>query len=109
MMSSHIAMPRERHLKELFHIFSYLKEYHNTELVLDPSEPIIDNSMFKRKNWTSSKFGHIDGEESILTNAHEPRGIGFIINSQVDGDLAGEIVTRQSRTGFLVYVNRALI
>jgi hypothetical protein len=36
MMSSHLALSRVGHLKELFHIFAYLKAYHNTEMVFDP-------------------------------------------------------------------------
>ena len=44
MLSSHMAMPREGHLEQIFHIFAYLNKYHNTELVLDPSDPVIDES-----------------------------------------------------------------
>ena len=36
-------------------------------------------------------------------------GVNLIINAQVDADHAGDIVTRRSRIGFLVYVNRALV
>ena len=39
MMSSHLALPREGHLEQVLHIFAYLKKYHNTELVYDPSDP----------------------------------------------------------------------
>ena len=28
MMSSHLSLPHERHLKKLFHIFAYLRNYH---------------------------------------------------------------------------------
>ena len=38
MMSSHLALPREGHLEQVLHIFAYLKKYHNTELVYDPSD-----------------------------------------------------------------------
>ena len=34
-MSSHLALPRQRDLKEVFHIFAYLKEHHNGEMVFD--------------------------------------------------------------------------
>jgi hypothetical protein len=34
MLSSHVALPREGHLAQTFHIFSYLNKYHNTEMVL---------------------------------------------------------------------------
>ena len=39
MMPSHMAMPREGHLDQLFNIFSYLRKYHNTEMVFDSSDP----------------------------------------------------------------------
>ena len=58
-MSSHIAMPREGHLKQLFHIFAYLDKYHNAELVLDPSDPVIDERAHERKDWSSSEFSHV--------------------------------------------------
>eukprot|EP00957_Ditylum_brightwellii_P030939 2344109-Ditylum_brightwellii.AAC.1 len=62
-MSSHLAMPREGYLGQLFHIFAYLKKFHNTEIVYDPSDSYIETGNFKQKDWTSSKFGHISGEE----------------------------------------------
>ena len=41
-MSSHLSLPREGHLKELFHIFSNLRKYHYSEMVFDPSDPVVD-------------------------------------------------------------------
>ena len=62
MMSSHMAIPREGHLSQLFHTFAYLKKYHNTEMVFDPSDPIVDESKFQQQDWTSSEFGHVIGK-----------------------------------------------
>ena len=39
MLSYCLAMPREGHLHQLFHIFAYLKKYHNNEMMFDPSSP----------------------------------------------------------------------
>jgi hypothetical protein len=39
----------------------------------------------------------------------EPRGLGFTIRAKVDADHASDTVTRHSRTGFLVWVNCALV
>jgi hypothetical protein len=47
MLSSHLALPREGHLEQLFHIFAYLKKFHNTEIVYDPSDPCITESNFE--------------------------------------------------------------
>ncbi len=107
MLSSHLALPREGHLYQLFQCFAYLKKYHNTEMVYDPSDPVIDESEFEFKDWTSSEFGHLQGKEELPTNMPEPRGQGFVINAKVDADHASDTVTRRSRTGFIVYLNCA--
>ena len=109
MLSSHLALPREGHLEQLFHIFAYLKKFHNTEIVYDPSDPCITESNFERKDWTSSEFGHISGEEELPPNMPEPRGLGFTMNAKVDADHAADTVSRRSRTGFFVYLNCSLV
>ncbi len=109
MMSSHLALPREGHLTQVLQIFSYLRKYHNTEMVFDPSDPVIDDARFERKDWTSSEFGHIDGEEELPPRMPQPRGQGFIMRAKVDADHAADTVTRRSRTGFFVYLNCAPI
>ena len=109
MMSSHMAMPREGHIVQLFHIFSYLKKYHNTEMVFDPSDPVIDKSKYQEQDWTSSEFGHVIGKLELPSNMPEPRGLGFTIRAKVDADHASDTITRRSRTGFLVYLNSALV
>jgi hypothetical protein len=63
MMSSHVALPREGHLVRVFHIFTHLKKYHNTEVVYDPSDPVIDEAQPDARYWASSEFGHLDGVE----------------------------------------------
>ena len=107
MLSSHLALPREGHLYQLFQVFAYLKKYHNSEMVYDPSDPVIDESAFELKDWTSSEFGHLQGKEELPPNMPEPRGQGFIISAKVDADHAADTVTRRSRTGFFVYLNSA--
>ena len=109
MMSSHLVMTREGHLNQVFQMFAYLKKYHNTEMVYDPSNPVIDKASFELKDWTSSEFGHIQGKEELLTNMPQPRGQGFFLRSKVDTDHAADTVTRRSRTGFIIYLNSAPI
>ena len=106
MMSSHTAMPREGHLAHVLYIFSYLKQHHNSRLVLDPTYPDIDMTAFQRYNW---KQFYGDVKELLPSNA--PRAIGkeFIIRAFVDADFAGDSLTRRSRTGFVVFINSAPI
>ena len=95
MMSSYLALPRDGHLNELYHIFSYLKKYHNKEMVFDPSDAIIDENELERKDWTSSEFGGTTSKE-LPKNMLHPRGQGFTISSMVDADHAGDTITRRS-------------
>ena len=108
MMSSYLAMPRAGHMEQLLHMFAYLKRNHNAELVLDPSPPNIDLSLFPRQDWEATEFGN-DLEEELPENRPEERGFGFVMTAYVDADHAGDSVTRRSRTGFLVYLNSAPI
>ena len=109
MLSSHLALPREGHMQQVFQTFAYLKNYHNTELVYDPSDPVVDMLQFQRHDWTASEFGHIEGWEELPPNMPEPWGVGFIMRAKVDADHAADTMTRRSRTGFLVFLNSALV
>jgi len=109
MMSSHLALPRRGHLEQLFHLFAYLKKHHNAELIFDPSDPVVNESEFEEKDWTTSEFGHLQGKEELPPNAPQPRGLGFVMRAKVDADHAADTVTRRSRTGFIVYLNSAPI
>lgn len=109
MMSSYLVSPREGHIQQLFHIFAYLKKYHNSEMVFDPTEPVTDMSKFERRDWASTEFGHLEEKEEMPPNMPQSRGTGFVVWAKIDADHAADTVTRRSRTGMLVYVNSALI
>ena len=106
MMSSHTAMPREGHLNHVLYIFSYLKQHHNSRLVLDPTYPEVDMTAFKKYNWKQF-YGNV--KELIPGNVKRAIGKEFIIRAFVDADFAGDSLTRRSRTGFVVYLNGAPI
>ena len=111
MMSSSLALPRTGHLEQLYHIFSYLKKHHNTEMVFDPSDPTIDDDLFEKQDWSNSVYATDDTDlkEALPGNMPEPRGKGMIMSAYVDADHAGDSVTRRSRTGFLIYLQSPLI
>ena len=66
-LSSHLAFPREGHLRQLFRMLAYTKRNHNYEMVFDPSDPVVDESLFDRKVWTAYEFG-LYLEELFPTN-----------------------------------------
>ena len=109
MMSSHLALPRKGHMEQVMQIFGYLKKYHNAELVVDPSDPMINEQDFERRDWASSEVGHVEGKEELPPNMPKPRVMGFTIVAKVDADHASDTVTRRSRTGILVYLNCSLV
>ncbi len=47
MMSSHLALPRAGHLKETYHIFTYLKAHSNTDMMFDPMPVALDMNLFE--------------------------------------------------------------
>ena len=50
-----------------------------------------------------------DASESIPPNSPEPRGLPVQINCFVDADHAGNVMTRRSQTGILIFLNMAPI
>ena len=52
-------------------------------------------------DWSPSEFGDI--QEALPMKASEPRGMGFCMTAHIDADHAGNVVTRQSRTRFIIY------
>jgi len=109
MMSSHSALPREGHLKEVLHVFAHLKKYHNSELIFNPSDPPMEEGLFDCQDWTNSECGHVAGEEEIPGNASPPRGKEFLVRAKGEADHAVHTQTRISRTGFIVYLQCAPI
>jgi hypothetical protein len=102
-------LPREGHLEQVFRIFAHFKKYHNTEVVYDPSDPVVDEAQFDAKDWAPSELGHLDSVEELPPNMPELRGQGFVIRAKVDADHASDFVTGRSRTCFLLWINRCLV
>ena len=109
MMSSHLALPREGHLKELYHIFSYLKAHSNAKMVFDPTQVDPDMSLFERQDWLYSSYGYESLKEELPLNMPIPLGKSMTMQVLVDADHAGDFITRPSRTGFIIFLNNAPI
>jgi hypothetical protein len=87
-------------------MFSYLEKRHNSRLVFDKTYPDINMREFKECDW---KAFYGDVTEAIPPNAPTPRGKEIDIRLYGDSDHAGNRLTRRSRSGYLVYINRALV
>jgi hypothetical protein len=102
-----MAAPREGHLTAMFHVFAYLKNKHNARLIYDPSYPRIETSDFKNDEDWKAFYGEV--KEAIPPNAPPARGRSVMIQIYIDADHAANMCTRRSRTGYVQFVNNAVI
>ena len=107
LLASHLALPREGHFEAALRVMSYLRAKHNTRLFLDPSYPRVDLTDYNDGADWSPFYG--DLTEAVPDDALEPRGRGVEIRMFVDSDHAGDKVSRRSRMGYFIFVNKALI
>ena len=104
---SFLAIPRVGHLKVVINIIGYLRLHHNSRLFLDLTYPVLDHSSFNDGAAWAEFCG--DATKAIPLNMHAPRGKDIDIRLMCDRDHAGDKSTRQYRTGYLIFINMALI
>ena len=76
-------------------------------MIFDPTYPDIENSQFVCEDCSDSAYGEF--KEELTPNDPQPKIIVFTMREFVDSDHAGELTTRQSQTGFVIFLNSALI
>ena len=77
-------------------------------MVFDPSNPVIDESKYQKRDWISTEFVNLQDKQELPHNMPQPKETSFTVRVKVDTDHVDDIVTRRSRITFLVYVNSAL-
>ena len=100
------AAPREGHLEACYHIFAYLRKHPNMAMIMHPSRIEMNEDRFSKADWTDF-YG--DVKEEIPRDAPEPLGTKVKITAFVDADHAGDLATRRSRTGYIIYLNNTPI
>ena len=108
MMSFQLVLPHQGHLEQLVHMFAYLKKYHNSEMIFDPSVSTIDMSKFERQDWSATVYG-FKLKEGLPTNISDERGVGFYMIDYVDSDHANITVTKRSRIGVLIFLSFSVL
>lgn len=107
LMSSYCANPRVGHMEAIYHIFSYLKNHENSTLVFDSSEPDFDPNVFvPDQDWHGF---YLDAKDVCPPNMPPPKGKSVTISCFVDANHAGNLITRRSQTGFIIFVNKSPI
>ena len=107
MLSSFLAMPRILHLEAAINIMGYLRLHHNSRPFLDLTYPVLDHSSFIYGAEWAEFYG--DATKAIPLNMPGPRVKDIDLHLMCDSDHAGEKSTYQSRTGYLIFINMALI
>jgi hypothetical protein len=105
-LSQYLASPRVGHLETVYHLFAYLHKHDKSSIVFDPSDPVFDPTAFIGQDW-SEFYG--DVEEEMPPKMPEPLGSPVTISVFVDANHAGNIVTRRSHTGILIYLQNTPI
>ena len=96
------------HLEVLYNIFAYLKKHKDMgKLTYDSKTPEVDDSDFH--NNTDWKDFYGDVEEELPPNMTEPRGNVVRISAFVDANHAGNVVTHQSHSSIITFVQNAPI
>ena len=106
LLSSHVALLREGHLKAAVHIMAQIGRRYISRLVYDPLFQEKNHIVFKECDW--SEFLR-DVKKAVPVNTLEPQGKGVDICMFLDSDHAGDKVSHRSRSGFLIYIQTALV
>ena len=104
--------PREVHLVAVYRIFWYLKCNVKKAvglIVFDIDIPYISQGLFIAYDQQIWKQFYLEAEESITSNAPEPKGKPVKVSLYIDANHAGNFLTGQSHTGIIIYINNSPI
>ena len=106
LLSQHLALPRMGHLEAVYHVFAYLNKYEKSRIIFDPTDPVPVTPSHSRPDW-SSFYPQL--EEELPPRMPEPLGNPVTLHVFVDANHAGNVVTRRSHTGILLFVQNSPI
>lgn len=110
LLSQYMACPREGHLRQLLNIFAYLKRHDRSWIVFNPQKFDIDWVPIKDEADPATraelmKTMYPDAVDPDPPNMPTPLGIAIQLTCFCDANHAGNVVTRRSQTGILIFAN----
>ena len=69
MMPSHLSLLREERFNQMHNTLDYLKKHHNTESVLNASDPTVCTSESERRCWIPIELVHALSERTELLSS----------------------------------------
>ena len=106
LISTYLALSYRGHLKQVFHVFRYLKANLKINIFFDPQHLTTNERLFSAYNWYDF---YRDSKEAIPADAPTPMVNVVSTHCFVDADHARNRDTRISQTGVLIFVNKAPI
>jgi hypothetical protein len=106
-MSQYSALPREGHIEAVYLIFSYLAVHPYGKIVFDPTTPMLDEESFQHDVDWKPFYGDVTEEKS--NDMPTPLGLPVNIACFVDANHAGNVITRRSHTGIIIFIQNAPI
>jgi hypothetical protein len=106
-MSSFRASPHRGHLEQVKHMVGYLSKFHFAELCVLIDEPDFSDIEVAEYDWSKSVYGNMS--EAVPKDAPEPLGKPITMTHYQDANLYHDIITGQSVTATLHFLNKFLI
>jgi Reverse transcriptase (RNA-dependent DNA polymerase) len=103
-LAAYTTAPKIGHFNAMLHVFAFLLHHPRCRLVMDDDRGPVDEG--PEQDW---KEFYPDASEQLPSNAPKPRGNSVQMICYCDSDHAGDLMTRRSRTGVLIFLNRAPI
>ena len=107
LMSQYSALSREGHMEAVYHIFAFLKTHPRLNIVLDPRPVPLDENAFVDVELSAWRDFYGDMAEELPPKMPASLGNTLDITCFVDLDHAGNLVTRMSHTGIIIFLNNA--
>ena len=111
-LSQHLAEPRDGHLIAAYKIFKYLDanlKKDKGRIVFNGKSKLVDHVIFNDVNREEWEDFYKDAEEEFPVKGPEPLGNPVKLSAYVDANHAGNLRTRRSHSGILIYMNSAPI
>ena len=90
-------------MEVIYNVFTFLKKHKNMrKLAYDSKTPEVDESAFNNNADWKDFYG--DVEEELPPKMADPRGNVVRISAFVDANHAGNVVTRRSHSGIIIFV-----
>jgi hypothetical protein len=106
LLSQHLALPRIGHLEAVYHVFAYLAKHETSRIIFDSSDQVPYDPTYHRPDW-SAFYDNL--EEELPPKMPEPLGKAVTMHVFVDANHAGNVVTRRSHTGILLFIQNSPI